>query len=92
MSHEIHASLTVRLPDEPMAQAQVAQTVTAAWRQFLEALKLPEGLLEAAELRIGPGRRVPVVVVRRRGRPRKHAGNGDALAAADEFQRQAGVS
>lgn len=88
MTYEISASIRVRLPDEPKAQAEQAAVVLNAWKAFVAAAS---GEGSSAELHMGPVYEA-TVRRRRRGRTRKQANGGDALAAADEFQRQAGVS
>ena len=91
MSYEISASIRVRLPDEPKAQAEQAAVVLTAWKAFVAAAS---GEGSSAELHIGPVYESVMVRTRkrRRGRPRKQPNGGDAMAAVDEFQRQAGVS
>ena len=90
MTYEISASIRVRLPDEPKQQAEQAAVVLNAWKSFV-AVAGGEG--SSAELHMGPVYESVMVRTRkrRRGRPRKQP-NGDAMAAADEFQQAAGVS
>lgn len=84
MTYEISASIRVRLPDEPKAQAEQAAVVLNAWKSFVAAAG---GEGSSAELRIGP-----VYEAVRKRRRRRANGGGDAMAAADEFQQAAGVS
>jgi hypothetical protein len=64
MSHTITARISIRLPDDAKAQADLAASVLTAWKTFVAAA----GNDGIAELRIAPEAEV---VRRRRGRPRR---------------------
>lgn len=83
MTQEVHASIWLMLPDDPKEQATALAKATNEWAKLVHAL---DGGIATFVV----GKSVEPVR-RRRGRPRKQP-NGDAMAAADEFQRQAGVS